>query len=150
MCSVTEPRRATVSCKNLFSSSANDRSMTTTTTPSSSSRRCNNNNAHGKRNSNIDTNVFVRSSNYLRKNQQQQQQQQRLVDITNDSHFNSNVFQIPFSVEQTYDNGKKSLSNTTNNTKLLRTPLNPLSPAFFSTRQTSVLSSEQKQDVPLR
>ncbi|CAF0800049.1 unnamed protein product [Adineta ricciae] len=150
MCSVTEPHRATVSCKNLFSSSANDRSMTTTSTPSppsSSSRRCNNNNAHGKRNSNIDTNVFVRSSNYSKKNQQQQQQ--RLVDITNDSHFNSNVFQIPFSIEQTYDNGRKSLSNTTNNTKLLRTSLNPLSPAFFSTRQTSVLLSEQKQDVQL-
>lgn len=149
MCSVTEPRRATVSCKNLFSSSANDRSMTTITTLSSS-RRCNNNNAHGKRNSNMNTYGFVRSSNHLTKKQQQQQQQQRLVDITNDSHSNSNVFQIPFSVEQTYDNGRKSLSNSTNNTKLLRTSLNPLSPAFFSTRQTSVLPSEQKQDVPLR
>lgn len=138
MCSVTEPRRATVSCKHVFSSSTSDRS-----TPSSSSRRHHNNNSNIKRNTNANSNGMTRSSNYSTK-----KQQQRLIDTTNDNHFNSNVFHIPFCLEQINDNGKKLLSNNHNN-KLLRTLLNPLSPAFFSTRQTSLVS-EQKPDTTLR
>ncbi|CAF3490840.1 unnamed protein product [Adineta steineri] len=142
---VTEPRRATVSCKNIFSSSSstpspNDRSIPTSS--SSSSRRHANNNSNLKRNINTTNNVFTRLSNHSTK-----KQQPKLIDVTNKNLSNANVFHIPFYVEQINDNGKKILSNNNNNnTKLLRTPLNPLSPAFFSTRHKSLLS-EQKQDT---
>jgi hypothetical protein len=129
MCSLTEPRRATVSCKHLFSSSTNDRSI-----PTSSSRKYTNTNSNTKRNNNNNI-TFIRSSKtYSTK------QPQKLNDITNE-----NVFHIPFCVEQINDAGKKLLSNNNNN-KLLRKPLNPLSPVFYSTRHT-VLLSEQKQDT---
>jgi hypothetical protein len=67
MCSITEPRRVTVSCKHLFTSSINDRSTTT----SSSFRR---NNTNSKRNN------FLPRSN--------KQQQQRL----NEHFSNTKVF----------------------------------------------------------
>jgi hypothetical protein len=134
MCSVTEPRRATVSCKHLFSSSNNERSI-----PTSSTRRHINNSSNTKRNNNTNSNGFTRSSNYSTK-----KQQQRLIDLKNENLSNSNVFHIPFYIEQINDNEKQISSN--NNKKLLRTSLNPLSPAFFSTRHTSLLS-EQKEDI---
>lgn len=133
MCSTTEPRRATVSCKHLFSSSTNDRSV-----PTSSSRRHTYTNSNTKRynNNNNTTTTCTRSSKQI----------QRLNDITNEnfsSSSHSNVFDIPFCFEQINDNGKKKLIN---NNKHLRTPLNPLSPVFYSTRHISLLP-EQKQDL---
>jgi hypothetical protein len=129
MCSITEPRRATVSCKNLFSSTNNDRSV-----PTSSSRRHGYNNSNTKRfNNNNNNNPTTRST----------KQQQKLNDITNENLSHSNVFHVPFCFEQINDNGKK---NSTNNTKLLRTSLNPLSPVFYSTRHIALVS-EQKQDT---
>jgi len=128
MCSITEPRRATVSCKHLFSSTTNDRSI-----PTSSSRRHIYNNSNIKRYNNNNNNTFIRST----------KQTQRLNDITNGNSSHSDVFHIPFNVEQINDNGKK---NFINNNKLQRTLLNPLSPVFYSTRHIS-LPSEQKQDI---
>jgi hypothetical protein len=132
MCSITEPRRATVSCKHLFSSSTtHDRSN-----PTSSSRRHGNtttNPTNVKRNNT--NNTLPRSSVHSTK-----QQQQRLNDVTNET---SNVIHIPFCIEQINDNEKKHLSN---NNKSLRISLNPLSPVFYSTRHTSLLSV-QKQDL---
>jgi len=131
MCSTTEPRRATVSCKHLFSSTTNDRSV-----PTSSSRRHVYNNSNIKRynnNNNNNNNTFIRST----------KQTQRLNDITNGNSSHSDVFHIPFNVEQINDNGKKNLIN---NNKLQRTSLNPLSPVFYSTRHIPLLS-EQNQDI---
>ncbi|CAF3061908.1 unnamed protein product, partial [Rotaria socialis] len=136
MHSITETRRATVSCKNIFPSSGNDRSI-----PNSSSRRHGNNNSNVKRNNN-NNNTFTRSSN----NSTRSQKKFNLCD-ENFSHPNSNVFHIPFSIEQTNDNEKKNLFKKKNiNNKSFRTSLNPLSPAFYCTRQTSLLL-EKKQEL---
>lgn len=140
MCSISEPRRATVSCKHLFPSTTNDRS--TPTTFSSSSRRHISNSSNTKRSTNYSNNnnhPVTRSSNYSSK------QSQRTADILpSNTSIATNVFHIPFCFEQIADNGNK-----TSTTKLRRTPLNPLSPAFFSTRHISLLS-EQKTDVMSR
>ena len=152
MCSITEPRRATVSCKHLFSSTTNDRSIpTTTTTPttttsSSLSRRHISNNSNIKRstnNSNTNNHPLTRSSNHT--NKQSQRTADTLPSTTTPTP--TNVFHIPFCFEQITDNGNKS--STTSNSKLRRTPLNPLSPAFFSTRHISLVS-EQKPDIMSR
>jgi len=137
MCSTTEPRRATVSCKHLFSSTNNDRSIPTSSSRrhvyyNSNIKRYNNNN-----NNNNNNNTVTRTSNHSTK------QPQRLNDVTNENSSHSNVFHIPFCFEQKNDNGKKLL---TNNNKLLRTSLNPLSPIFYSTRHISLLS-EEKQSI---
>jgi hypothetical protein len=134
MCSITEPRRATVSCKYIFSSMKNERSN-----PTSSSRRHISNNSNTKRSNNNNNNsISTRST----------KQSQKLNDITNENLSHSNVFHIPFRMEQINDSGKKLTSINSNN-KLLRTSLNPLSPAFYSTRHISLLS-EQKQDIVSR
>lgn len=127
MCSIAEPRRATVSCKNLFSSPTN---------PPSSSRRHISNNSNVKRSNNANQNPSTRSSNHSTK------QSARLSNTL----ANANVFHIPFRFEQTAEIGTKT---STGNSNFLRTPLNPLSPAFFSTRQISLLS-EQKQEIMSR
>jgi hypothetical protein len=121
MCSIAEPRRATVSCKYIFSSTNNERSNPT--------RR---HNSNTKRSNN---NPSIRSN----------KQSQKLNDITNENLSHSNVFHIPFRLEQINDSGKK-LTSINNTNKLLRTPLNPLSPAFYSTRHISLLL-EQNQDI---
>lgn len=139
MCSITEPRRATVSCKNLFSSTANHDRSTPTTVPSSASRRHISNHSNNKRsmnNSNNNNYPWTRSSN------QNIKQSQR----TPDTHPHTNVFHIPFCVEPITDHGNK-ISTSTNSK--LRTRLNPLSPAFFSTRHISLIS-DQKADVMSR
>ena len=101
MCSITEPRRATVSCKNLFTSpTTNERSRRHHHPPG---------NPHPKR------------------PPYQQQQQQ-----PNNPSKQSNVFHIPFAIE------------TRDDLKSLRKPLNPLSPAFHSTRQSSLTFEAMK------
>lgn len=135
MYSIPEPRRATVSCKNLSaSSSKNDRS-----TPPSSSRRYFYNNSNVKRNNNNNNAAFTRSSNHSNR------LQKKIIENLS----NSNVFHIPFCVEQTNDNLRRNLIKNNNNNKLLRTRLNPLSPVFYSTRQNSLLV-EQKENITSR
>lgn len=147
MCSVSEPRRATVSCKHIFSSpTTNERP--TPAFSSSSSRRYFNNNSNAKRNPAANANVSMRSSTHSTKKQPPPPPpSHRLTDITNDNQSSSNVFHIPFSLEHSYGNEPKSTASST--AKFFRTPLNPLSPAFFSTRHTS-LPPEQKPDAPVR
>ena len=85
MCSITEPRRATVSCKYIFSSTNNERSNTTRRSNNSNPKRSNNN-------------PLVRST----------KQSQKLNDITNENLSHSNVFHIPFGLEQINDSGEKN------------------------------------------
>jgi len=132
MCSTTEPRRAIVSCKHLFSSTTNDRSTLT-----SSSRRHVSNNSNIKRFNNNNNNTVIRST----------KQTQKLNDITNENSSHSDVFHISFCFEQINDNEKKILINNNTNNKLLRTSLNPLSPVFYSTRHISLLPEQKQEDI---
>ena len=128
MSSHLEPRRATVSCKHL---SSDDRSILM---PSSFRRHgsCSNT----KQTYNKTNNAFIRSLNHSIK------QQQKFIDRTNENYSNSTTFHVPFYVESTNDDEKKIKSKNTN--EFFQISLNPLSPAFYSTHQTSLLS-EQKQ-----
>ncbi|CAF1259466.1 unnamed protein product [Adineta steineri] len=89
MCSISEPRRVTVSCKHLF---LNDHSITTS--------------------------LF-----------------RPIKQKINDNISNTKVFHLPF-------NGKTTF--VSNNNKLLRTSLNPLSPSFYSHRHAQLISSNTK------
>lgn len=137
MYAITESRRATVSCKNLFSSSNNDRLI-----PTSTSRRHVYNNLNTKRNNNANNNnnTLPRTSNYSAKSQQ------KFNYVKNENSSKSNVFHVIFSTEQTNNHETKFVSRTHN--KLLRTPLNPLSPAFYSTQQISLMSEQQRDTLP--
>lgn len=142
MCSISEPRRATVSCKNLFATTTNN-DRTTSTTASSRRYMSNHsnikrsmNNTHNNNNNNNSNHPSTRSSNFNSKQSQR----------TSNTHPHTNVFHIPFSAEPITDNGNKI--STSANSKF-RTRLNPLSPAFFSTRHISLIS-DQKPDVMSR
>jgi hypothetical protein len=125
-----EPRRATVSCKNLFKSIPDGCSIPTN---SSSYRRQTQNsvNFNSKRTPHYQ-NTYSRSNTHIVKQQQQQYQQRSKANY---SH--ANVFHIPFVIEPV---------DADRNVKSLSTRLNPLSPAFHSKRQPLV-SLESK--VPI-
>ena len=133
MCSTVEPRRATVSCKHLLlpPSSSSSSSAKERPTPASTCRR--NAPTHGQQR---------RTPNHyesLPRSFVHSTKQQRFCERTSGHLAHSNIFSIPFSIEPLSDNYHH---------KLLRTSLNPLSPAFYSTRHTSsALMSEQKLDL---
>ena len=89
MCSITEPRRAVVSCKHLYSSNSTERSNTNV-----ASRRYASNNANTKRSTN---NVSSRS---MKSNPR-----------TNEI----NICHIPFSYETNHDHGKYQYFQTSLN-----------------------------------
>ena len=115
MCSTLEPRRATVSCKNLFTTTTADRSVPASSS-SSSVRRSTHNTTTPKRTHHVHNNS---SRPAIHSSKQPM-----------NSHLaHASVVHVPFTSESIHDN---------KHYKSLPTALNPLSPAFHSTRQPSL------------